>query len=187
MPILARERGWPHLRHLAFADCWSWLEGELPYHLELAEEPHHRALFTLLNVCAPGVSETDMILHVAQVLEAFFTDKRQGITSVLRQRLELVLGEPSTHQNWFNRFYERRSRIAHGSAPVLRPGSYAHEDHPEVADYIKSHWEPLDEALAVFMAVLQDLVIHNAREYVFLQEALRLPRLKPGAHESSRV
>jgi hypothetical protein len=117
-----------------------------------------------------------MILLIAQVLEAFFSDGRQGIGAVLRERLELVLGIPATHSKWFSKFYERRSRIAHGSAPVFRPGGYAHDDNKAVEEYFQSYCVPIDEAVAVLLGILQDLVRHDARQYVFLQEALRQPR-----------
>lgn len=165
--VHAQERGWPNLRRLPFSECWSWMEAELPYHLETATEPHHRALLTLLRLCGEGVAETDTMLQVAQVLEAFFSDGRQGIGAILRTRLELVLGEPPTHQKWFNKFYAQHSRIAHGSAPILRPGWYAQDDHPEVLDYLDSYFVPLDEALAVLMAIVQDLVLHRSHRYAF--------------------
>jgi hypothetical protein len=172
----AVQRAWPPLSRLSFGQTWQWLEEELPYTLEVAEHPHHRALLSLLYLSTPGYREADMLLLIAQVLEAFFSDGKQGVGSVLRKRLELVLGAPATHSNWFNKFYERRSRIAHGSAPVFRPRDYTHDENEAVAKYFQCYLAPIDEAFAVLLAILQDLVTHDARQYSFPQEVLRQPR-----------
>lgn len=54
--VHATERGWPPLRQLPFAQCWTWIQAELPYHLEVAEEAHHRALLMLLRPGSLGAS-----------------------------------------------------------------------------------------------------------------------------------
>ena len=112
----ALERGWPPLKSLPFKQVWNWLTGELPYSLDLADKAHHKALFTILRICSTQTNESDTILLIAQALEAFFSGGKEVIGSTVKQRLELVLGEPKTHKNWFNKFYDRRSHIAHGSS-----------------------------------------------------------------------
>jgi hypothetical protein len=120
----ALKRGWPSLKSLPFKQVWNWLTRELPYTLDLANMAHHKALFTILRICSEQTSESDTILLIAQVLEAFFSGGKAGIGSTVKQRLELVLGEPKTHKSWFNKFYDLRHRIAHGSMALLRPVSW---------------------------------------------------------------
>lgn len=172
---LASDRGWPPIARLDFDRTWSWITHGLPYETEVAGTAAQRALLSLLRIADPNRFEVDVILLVAQVLEAFFSDGREGIVSVLKQRLELVLGRPETHGRWFTKFYALRSRIAHGAMPVMRPGSFYQDDDPEVLNYRDSVLTPVDEAVAVLVALLQDLATHGSYEYVFVQEVLRPP------------
>ncbi|BCL34510.1 HEPN domain-containing protein [Nostoc sp. MS1] len=174
--IHALDRGWPPLQQMPFKTVWNWLEGELPYSLDLAEKPHHKALFTILRITSKQTNILDTILLIAQALEALFVDGKEGIGSTLKQRLELVLGTPQSHKNWFSKFYNRRSQIAHGSAAILRPNDLYHWDDPSIEEYIEEFYGPIDEAVAVLLAVLQDLIRSDAREYCFLQEVKRLNR-----------
>jgi hypothetical protein len=91
----------------------------------------------------------------------------------VRQRLELVLGEPKTHKNWFDKFFNLRYRIAHGSMAILRPGGLEDEDDPVTNQHIDGFNSPIDEAVAVLLAVLQDLIQSNTREYHFPQSMVR--------------
>lgn len=170
----ALERGWPPVGCLSFPTVWKWLSDRLPCELDLAEAPHQKALFTLLRATSPHTDEAATILLIAQALEALFVEGREGIGSMLRQRLELVLGSPTTHKNWFQRFYERRSKIAHGITPVLRPGRLFDEDDSSPGGYMDDFFVPIDEAIAVLLAVLQDLVKSGAMEYRFTQHVQRL-------------
>ncbi|RCJ29027.1 hypothetical protein A6770_01130 [Nostoc minutum NIES-26] len=171
--IHALRRGWPKLTQLPFQTVWSWVTEELPYSLDLAEKPHHKALFTLLRITSNQTNHTDTILLIAQALEALFVDGKEGIGNTLKQRLELVLGTPQTHKNWFSKFYNRRSQIAHGSMPILRPSDLYDRDESSIEDYIEEFYGSIDEAVAVILAVLQDLIRNNAREYCFLQNVVR--------------
>ncbi|MFN6566053.1 hypothetical protein [Dendronalium sp. ChiSLP03b] len=182
--IHALNRGWPPLAQIPFQTVWSWLSEELPYSLDLAEKPHHKALFTLLRITSTQTNETDTILLIAQALEALFVDGKEGIGSTLKQRLELVLGTPKSHKNWFSKFYSRRSQIAHGSMPILRPNNLYDWDEPSIEEFIQEFYEPIDEAVAVLLAVLQDLIRNNAREYCFMQEVFRPNRYNQQAEET---
>lgn len=170
----ARERGWPPLRRLELSRVWDWLHGAMLYELDIAAEPVDKALFALLRVCVPQTVYTDNILHIAQAYEGLFAEGRDNIGSILRQRIETVLGQSQTHKRWFSKFYELRSRIAHGSIPVLRP-AYCNIDHSQaVEDYIAQFWEPIDQAIAVLLAILQDLIINESRGYHFGQQVTRV-------------
>jgi hypothetical protein len=165
----AFDRGWPPLQLLPFDRCWRWLHREMIYDIDIAESPTHRALFTLLRISATETNEADTILLVVQALEGLLFAGREAIGNTLRQRIGLVLGEPATHKGWFARLYERRSRIAHGAFPMLRPGGYYDEDDPCVGAYFEEFFGPLDEAIAVLLAVLQDLIRNDAQGFEFAE------------------
>lgn len=170
----AHERGWPALRRLPVADVWSWLQHGMSYDVDIATDDVDKVLFTVLRVCEPQEVDVDNVLHVAQALEALFASGRESIGSVVQQRLEAVLGEPTSHKRWFTRFYDVRSRIAHGSMPVLRPGRYYDiGESSAVEAFIAEFWQPIDQALAALLAVVQDMVAHRSRGYRFEQQAFR--------------
>lgn len=172
----ACERGWPCFRPVTVRQSWNWLQEAMSYDLDVARAPVDRALFAVLHVCEPQEVDAENILRVAQAFEALFAGGRESIGSVLHQRMEAVLGAPMSHKRWFNKFYDLRSRIAHGDVPVLRPGKYYDiGESSQIEQYIAEFWEPMDQAVAALLAVLQDLVIHNSRSYRFEQQVLRDP------------
>jgi hypothetical protein len=165
----ALDRGWPSLRRLALVDVWTWLHDALSYDLDLAAEPVDKALFALLRVCeSHPVDESDAsnVLYITQAVEALFAVGRKHIGANLRARLEALLGEPPLHRGWFTKFYDLRSRIAHGGIPMLRPGAYFDwDDSAAVRKYITEFWSPVDTAIAVLLATLQDLIARGSRGY----------------------
>lgn len=170
----ARQVQWPPLNAVPFADVWAWMERVGVKDLAVAREPVHKALFTLLLVADVQTNDPTIILLVAQALEALLVEGRDNIGSILRQRLELVLGARAGGRNWFSKFYDLRSRIAHGDAPLLRPGSlYDIGENPEVEDHIADYFRPVDEAVAILLAVLQDLIRSGATKYRFTHHVAR--------------
>jgi len=163
------KRGWPQLRQLPLLQMWDWLQAELLYDTHIAKDPLDRALFTVLRVCEPELQDTDRILLIAQALEGLLSPGKEQVGNLLRQRLEVVLGPAPGKKNWFARFYDLRSRIAHGDYPLLRPGQFVGRDLPPVGEYTATFWEPTDQATAVLLALLQDLAAANVRQYSFEQ------------------
>jgi hypothetical protein len=169
----SRKRAWPPIRQLSFVKVWNWLQQGFPYDTHIAHDPLDRSLFTILRICEPGLHDTDRILLIAQALEGLLLPGKEQVGTLLRQRLELVLGVPPIKRNWFSRFYDLRSRIAHGDYPLLCPGDYLNVDPPEVDEYVATFFEPTDEAVAVLVSLLQDLAATNARRYLFEQQVHR--------------
>ncbi|MFN8497967.1 MAG: hypothetical protein U0641_08930 [Anaerolineae bacterium] len=131
-----------------------------------------KSLFTVLRISEVDVTETEIILYIAQVLEAFFSEGKEGIAWVLKNRIHRVLGLPDTHKKWFNKFYDIRSRVAHGNLPMLRPGDF-NWDTPDVLNYREAYLDPMDRAIGVLIAIIQDLVVSDARTYRFSEQFAR--------------
>jgi hypothetical protein len=171
----AHEVGWPPIGPLGFGDVWHWLHDVMIYDLDIAEHPLEKALFTLLRVCTPDAVETHNILEIAQVLESLFAEGRDNIGTILRHRIEAVLGIPRDNKKWFSRLYELRSRIAHGGVPLLRPGEYYEMgDNAIVEKHIAEYFAPADQATAVMLALLQDMAKARCRAYSFTQSVVRV-------------
>jgi len=170
----AKERGWPLLVPLAVGDVWNWLHDAMSYDLDVAREPADKALFALLHICEPQEIDTENILRTAQAFEALFSGGREGIGAALQQRIEAVIGTPASRKRWFTKFYDLRSRVAHGDVPMLRPGKYYDiGESRQIEDYIAEFWEPMDQAISALLATLQDLIRHRSRGYRFEQQVHR--------------
>ena len=64
-----------------------------------------------------------------------------------------MLGTPTSHKRWFSKFYDLRSRVAHGDVPLLRPGKYYDiGESAQIEQYIAEFWEPMDQAVAALLA-----------------------------------
>ncbi|MCI5218644.1 MAG: hypothetical protein D3914_05510 [Candidatus Electrothrix sp. LOE2] len=142
------------------------------YDLSVANEPWQKASFAILRLGILDACLEDNMLVIARALEALFVDGREGIGSLLKTRLQLVIGIPSTHTKWFSKFYTLRSKIAHGASPMLKPGDY-HDNCSDVDKYFNSYFEPMDTATAVLLSVLQDLTQHGIYSYQFEQTLKR--------------
>ena len=170
----ARDAKWPLLARLPFETAWEWLSDVGMAGVAVAKVPLHKALFTLLRITEPREDASTTMLLVAQALEALLVDGRDNVGSILRQRIELVVGTPPNGRRWFSRFYDLRSHVAHGSVPLLRPGRlYDIGEDQEVESHIDEFVKPAHEAVAVLLAILQDLARARARRYQFTQTVIR--------------
>ena len=110
---------------------------------------------------------------VAQTLESLFAPGKEQIGGLLKRRIYSVLGEPEAHKSWFSRFYDLRSRVAHGDIPLVRPNNLALNESVQFQNYYANYFTPLEEAASVMLAVLQDLVKSRAVEYDFTESLER--------------
>ncbi|MCI5222614.1 MAG: hypothetical protein D3924_08080 [Candidatus Electrothrix sp. AR4] len=168
----ADERKWPPLKQLPFGVVWSWLHDKYWYRLNVANEPWQKASFAILRLAVRNACQEDQVLVIARALEALFVDGREGIGTLLKTRLQLVIGIPPTHKKWFSKFYNLRSKIAHGSSPMLKP-EIKFRDCSYVNNLLESYFEPIDTATAVLLSVLQDLTQHGIYSYQFEQTLKR--------------
>ena len=163
----AREWGWPNLINVSFPQVWNWWDSIGFYELDIAKTAPQKAAFVLLEISSKNKNlGPNEILLISQVLESFFVDEQSNIGKILKRRLGLVLGQPSSHKNGLSKFYDLRSRIIHGDHPIIRPTHYQELDE-DVENHISEYFTPIDKTLAVILAILQDLIIHSSIEYEF--------------------
>lgn len=157
----ALRRGWPPFQRIELAGAWEWLERNGPLALDVAREPWHRALFTILRVGSRQSDEPDVIQLCVQAVEALLG---QGApASVVKRRVESVLGIPCTHKSWYRELYDTRSRFVHGAAPIVRPGEWLNED--EASGEIAKYFEQSDLAYAVLICLIQKLILKTAHTF----------------------
>lgn len=157
----ALKRGWPPSQRIELAGAWEWLERNGTLGLDVAREPWHRALFTILRVGSQGPYDPDVILLCVQAIEALLG---QGApASVVKRRVESVLGIPRTHKRWYRELHDTRSRFVHGAAPIVRPGGWLNED--EASGEIAKYFEQSDLAYAVLLGLIQKLILKTAHTF----------------------
>jgi hypothetical protein len=172
----AKETGWPDIATLPFAQVWEWLAKTDVLNTTVATDPVHKALFALLTVCEENTSEPASILMVMQALESLLVVGHQGIRSLARSRLETILGTPRAGRRVFADLYALRCRIAHGGMPVARPGVvFDIGEDLTLEDHHSAYVRPVDDAISILTALLQDLVRADARGYEFRQLVTRVP------------
>lgn len=161
----AREWSWPLLQPLSFATTWAWVNAGLPYDCDIAKTPSQKALFALLRIAVRNKSVPYDLLIFAEAFEGLLIkSKSEPITKTVRRRLDLLLGAFEDHHVWFNKLYDVRSRIVHGSEAVIRPDEMA-LDNPEVITMLDKVFGPEWMATAALLGLLQDLVTKNAHSY----------------------
>jgi hypothetical protein len=161
----AREFTWPTIESLPFEATWRWLHDDLQYDCDVAKTSSQKALFGLLRVCVRRRSVPYDLLIFAEAFEGLLVKpKSEPILATGRRRLNLLLGEFPEAPDWFDKLYDARSRLAHGSAPIIRPDEMAFEN-PEVKALLEQMFGPEWEATAALLALLQDLVRRDAHAY----------------------
>lgn len=171
----AKGWGWPILENIPFEKTWTWLQQIGFRDCWLADEPSHKALIAFLE-CGKNKSEIEDVLLIARSIEAFIGGEGISIGRTLKNRISKILGVPDTHKNWLSEFYNLRSRVAHGSFPMIRSGV---ADDDDAAQYSSKLWQPLDQSRAVVLGMLQNLVLNKSDAFDF-DENLRYPSI--GSH-----
>lgn len=169
---MAKRWGWPHVQTLPFETTWAWVQNTL-WNVDSATRPHEKAAFTLLEIAPRDGVDPGSIMLLAQALESLFVDETQGISKLLRERVEALFGRPTSHNKWMTKFYDLRSRVAHGSASFLRPGDYHFRDD-DFNRMVDENHDLVFRAQAVLLATLQDMIVHGASGYSFSQNVSRV-------------
>lgn len=157
----ALERGWPPFQRIELAGAWEWLERNGTLALDVAREPWHRALFTILRVGSRRSHDSDVIQLCVQAIEALLGQAAPA--SVVKRRVESVLGIPPTHKSWYRELHDTRSRFVHGAAPIVRPGEWLNED--EASGEIAKYFAQSDLAFAVLLCLIQKLILKTAHTF----------------------
>lgn len=164
----ARKDGWPQYKAISFASAWNWLLACGVHDLDIAKTPVQRAIFSLFELARFDAFNLAEVLFISQALEALLVKDGEPIQRTLARRIKAIVGAPVTHQNWVKEFYDLRSKIAHGSYPIVREKT-AHEESEEVSKYHEDYFVPLVWAVAALLAILQDMILHGTSEYGFEQ------------------
>ncbi len=169
--LSAFDADWPALKPLKFADVWHWLEKQGTSETDTALRATNKVLFGLLELSQQRhMFEARDALLVAHMLEVLVGAEETEQPSMVRDRIVAILGNPSARADSFNELYRLKHAMIRGDLPVRRPALTFHDADEEILQQLEAHNSPIEQALAVLLGLLQDLVINNANGYQFTEQ-----------------
>lgn len=172
--LSAFDADWPTLKPLKFADVWAWLERQGTSETDTAIRATNKVLFGLLELSQQrNLFEARDALLVAHMLEIMVSAEENRQPNIVRDRMVAILGDPTPKADSFNELYRLKRAMIRGDLPVRRPSLTFHDADEEILQQLEAHNSPIEQALAVLLGVLQDLVINKANGYQFSEQFSR--------------
>ena len=173
--LSAFDAEWPSLKPLKFADVWQWMSVQGTSETDTALRPINKVLFGLLELSQQrNLFEARDALLVAHMLETLVNVEDHSEPDRVRDRIVTILGTPSPQADSFNELYRLKHAMIRGDLPVRRPSLTFHDADEEILQQLEAHNSPIEQALAVLLSVLQDLVANNARGFKFSEQVTRV-------------
>lgn len=173
--LSAFEADWPSLKPLKFNDVWEWLKACGISETDTALKPVNKVLFGLLEVGQQmepfGARDILMVSHMLEMLMSM--DEAEN-PHLLRDRIASVLGAPSAKAGTFTELYRVKNAMIRGEHPVSRPAIVIHDADEEILRQLEQHNSPMEQALAIVLSLLQDLVRQGAMGYRFTEQVSRI-------------
>lgn len=161
-----RKWKYPKLSNISFTKTWDWINAIKLPGIGLANSSAQKACLLLLDICSNPKFTVENILVVSRGFEAVFTTSSDGIARTLKERIQLLLGEPKSNKKWLSKFYDIRSRIIHGDLPVTR-NSWEYNFYTE--EFIEEYLLPFHQALSVYLSIIQKMSKKNCNGFLFKQ------------------
>ncbi|XGW00061.1 MAG: hypothetical protein ACAF41_14140 [Leptolyngbya sp. BL-A-14] len=164
--------GWQILQDLPILKVLQWIQRIGVAESNFARSTTERAIYGMLHVCnQPDLSPSEVV-WLAQALEALFDTPKAGISKILRDRIFLVLGEPTENlkkiKKAINTFYDYRSRYVHGEIEIPNPMSIRLSDS-SLDKFQEELMEHIDFAMLLIVSALQRLILLDGSAFEFLE------------------
>lgn len=170
----ASSNGWPALQVLNLETVWAWLEKLEISHTHTAIKDINKVLFTLLKVAEQRQEySARTVLLIAYQLETLLECRNQNAPTLIRNRTRLVLGKIPEGADPHKELYEVRNSLFLASQPVHRPPLICHDTAEALREQIGQHDTAVELGTIITIALLQDLISHDAREFDFQENFSR--------------
>lgn len=164
----ASANGSPTLQTLPFEVIWDWLDRCEVSHHPTAISTINKVLFTLLKVAEQRYEySARTVLMVVYQLDVLLGHREPGQPAVTRNRAKLILGDIPESADCFAELYEVRNSLFLAHQPVHRPPLICHGTADALREQIGQHNTAVELGSALVLALIQDLISHNARHYQF--------------------
>ncbi|AZZ95151.1 hypothetical protein EUZ85_01405 [Hahella sp. KA22] len=170
----AVDHGWPRIGQLNFEKVWDWFEMLGTSHRNTAISTANKVLVDMLKIAQQRYrygARTAML--VANQLEMLIGARNDEDMQHLRERVSLVLGRPPESADCFKELYRLRHALFLGEHPVRRPTLGYHDADEEIKQQLSQHNSGVEKAIAVVLALVQDLIETQSREYAFTEQMSR--------------
>lgn len=172
--LSAFDADWPILKPLKFSDVWKWLDTQCTSQTDTALSTVNKVMFCLLELAHQSSSySSSNVLLVSHMLELFGKMENDVNHNLLRERISIILGQPSDKADSFNELYRMKQSLIRSEQPVRRPALVYHDADDEILQQLEMHNSPVEQALAIVLALLQDLVINKCSAYQFSEQVTR--------------
>lgn len=173
--LSAFDAEWPTLKPLRFSEVWQWLDKQGTSETDTALRATNKVLFGLLELSQQRqMFEARDALLVAHMLEILVGAEELEQPTLVRDRIIAILGTPTTKADSFNELYRLKHAMIRGDLPVRRPALTYHDADEQILQQLEAHNSPIEQALAVLLGLLQDLVKNNANGYQFSEQFQRV-------------
>lgn len=163
-----REWNWPNIKIIEIEKVWKWIKDIGLVNKVIGKTPIQRSLISILN--QSGVEEIQsQFLLTAQALESLLVEENESVSKLLRERITSIIGWPDKDTKWLQKFYNIRSRIIHGDSEIMRITFNDIIDF-ECDEYYHKYLQTLKKVTAVYIALIQELVINSSKGFKFSQQ-----------------
>lgn len=171
---MAMANGWPGLETPGLETVWHWLDHTGVARAATAISDVDRVLFTLLKVAEQRHEySARTILLIVYQLEVLLDCRETRNLEQLRNRARLVLGPIPEPADCFTELHEVRDSLFLANQPVHRPPLICHNTATALREQIGQHNSAVEAGTAVVLALLQDLIAHDALAYTFTEQMAR--------------
>lgn len=159
---------WPAINVLEFKKVWQWLEQLEVSESEIALRPMAKVLFGLLELSqTPSELNSRDALLVSHLLELLTDMEEMEHLGLLKSRVKLILGEGVDEGDSLAELYRMKHDYVLGERPIRRPALKLHDPEEELVQQLRVHNSPVEEGIAIVLAILQASCLENGRGYRF--------------------
>lgn len=166
---------WPELQPHALPVVWSWLESCATSKTEVAIKSINKVLFTLLKVAEQRHEySARTALLVMYQLEVLLDCRQPNSLGDVRHRTALALGHLPDATEWLSELHDIRNDLFMASQPVHRPPLICHSTGDALREQFGQYPSAVELGTALVIALLQDLIAHQAHGYSFAETLSRV-------------
>jgi len=158
------DQQWPEVKHLNFGVVSRWLSKLQTSRTETALYPINKILFGLLELGQKSLGLTNKHSVLVAKLLDMITESGFDNPRLVRSRIGLILGSET---NSISELYRLRDEHVKGARPFKRHALRVYDYEEEVLRNLRVHKSPVEEGLAILLALVQKLCSEDASSFLF--------------------
>jgi hypothetical protein len=158
---LATEINWPKLQKISFKKVWTWANQNLEFLEGFTHSSTGRALSAFSRFFVQAKDDWAMQLLWSLIgIEALYVRGKVSVMEQVREKIQVLLGKPTSRKKIISEMYDFRSRFMHGDLDF--PGLYHVWDaSPDYEKYTSNQLEAVAIAIAILTATLQEIIVRG--------------------------